>query len=330
MRHLFILLLIMKKIYIIVPKTAILASIVDPQYMFNAVNNFFAESGHQPFFQVELVGFSSEIKLLNGNVSIHPTLLIKECRQADLVIIPAISGNMIEAIELNKEYIKFIQNQYQGGAEIASLCVGAFLLAATGLLAGKKCSTHWLFANEFKEMFPDVQLTYDKIITDQSGLYTSGGATSYWNLLLYLVEKFTNRNMAIMASKFFLLDIDKESQLPFGMFKGQKLHDDPLILSAQNFIEENYKNKITVDKLANRFNLGRRTLERRFKKQTTNTIVEYIQKVKIEAAKKELEKGIKTVNEIMYDVGYTDNKSFRMIFKKYAGLSPLNYRKRYS
>lgn len=320
----------MKNVIILVPETAIPAAIVDPQYMFLAINNFFKEAEHEPFFNVELVGRTKEVKLNFGSVTIHTNKIINEVKQADLVIIPAISGNIKTAIELNKEFIPFILEQNSGGAEIASLCVGAFLLASTGLLNGKQCSTHWLFADQFKEMFPEVKLSEDKIITDQNGIYTSGGATSYWNLLLYLVEKYTSKEMAIMASKFFLMDTDKTTQLPFRIFKGQKEHKDSLILSAQNFIEENYCEKITVDELARKFNLGRRTFERRFKKATTNTIIEYIQRVKVEATKNDLEKGRKTVTEIMYDVGYTDSKSFRDVFKKFAGMSPNEYRNRFN
>ena len=320
----------MKNVIILVPETSIPAAIVDPQYMFFAVNNFFKEAGHEPFFNIELVGLTEEVQLNFGAVTIHTNNIINKAKQADLVIVPAISGSMENAIELNKDFIPYLIKQHNGGAEVASLCVGAFLLASTGLLNGKQCSTHWLFANQFREMFPEVKFAEDKVITDQNGIYTSGGATSYWNLLLYLVEKYTSKEMAIMASKFFLLDIDKNTQLPFRIFKGQKEHKDGLILSAQNYIEENFKNKITIDELAERFNLGRRTFERRFKKATTNTIVEYIQRVKVEAAKSELEKGRKNVAEIMYDVGYTDCKSFRDVFKKFAGMSPVDYRNKFT
>jgi len=320
----------MKNVIILVPETSIPAAIVDPQYMFFAVNNFFKEAGHEPFFNIELVGLTEEVQLNFGAVTIHTNNIINKAKQADLVIVPAISGSMENAIELNKDFIPYLIKQHNGGAEVASLCVGAFLLASTGLLNGKQCSTHWLFANQFREMFPEVKFAEDKVMTDQNGIYTSGGATSYWNLLLYLVEKYTSKEMAIMASKFFLLDIDKNTQLPFRIFKGQKEHKDGLILSAQNYIEENFKNKITIDELAERFNLGRRTFERRFKKATTNTIVEYIQRVKVEAAKSELEKGRKNVAEIMYDVGYTDCKSFRDVFKKFAGMSPVDYRNKFT
>lgn len=320
----------MKNIIILVPETAIPAAIFDPQYMFFAVNNFFKEAGHQPFFNVELIGLTNEVKLNFGTVTVHTNNTIDKAKQSNLIIVPAISGNIINSLEVNKKFIPFIIEQYNGGAEVASLCIGAFLLASTGLLNGKQCSTHWLFANQFKEMFPEVKFAEDKIITDQNRIYTSGGATSYWNLLLYLVEKFTSKEMAVMASKFFLLDTDKTTQLPFRIFKGQKEHKDSLILSAQNFIEENFKEKITIDELSERFNLGRRTFERRFKAATKNTIIEYIQRVKIEAAKIDLEKGRKTVTEIMYDVGYTDSKSFRDIFKKYAGISPVEYKNKFN
>jgi transcriptional regulator GlxA family with amidase domain len=320
----------MKTVTIIVPETAVLAAIVDPRYMFTAVNEFLKSAGKQPMFDVQLVGLSKEVKLTEGLFSVHTDLQLKNAKRSDLIIIPAISGDIENAIKKNKEFFPWIIKQHKEGAEIASLCLGAFLFAATGLLNGKKCSTHWLFANQFRSMFPDVDLVDEKIITEQNGLYSSGGASSYWNLLLHLVEKYTNREMAILASKFFVLDISRDTQSPFTIFKGQKIHNDPEIAKIQDFIEKNYHEKITVDELAEKFGIGRRTLERRFKKATNNTIVEYIQRVKIEASKKELEVGRKTVNEVMYDVGYTDHKAFRDVFKKIAGLSPLDYRNRYN
>nr|HMQ80184.1 helix-turn-helix domain-containing protein [Ignavibacteria bacterium] len=244
--------------------------------------------------------------------------------------IPALGRDVVKAIEMNKDYIPWIVEQYKNGAEIASLCIGAFLFASTGLLKGKQCSTHWLYAAQFRQMFPDIKLADDKIVTEQNGLYSSGGATSYWNLLLYLVEKYTDRETAILISKFFLLDIGKQNQSSFIIFTGQKDHGDEAVKNAQEYIELNYKDKITVDELCDLFGVGRRTFERRFKRATSNTIVEYIQRVKIEAAKKELEQGRKTVNEVMYDVGYTDTKAFRDVFKKIAGLSPIDYRNKYN
>lgn len=168
------------------------------------------------------------------------------------------------------------------------------------------------------------------IITEEQGIYSSGGANSYWRLLLYLVEKYTDRDTAILASKFFAVDIDRESQSAFMMFRGQKDHADKDILQAQLFIEDNFQEKISVDELANRYTMGRRSFERRFKKATNNTVVEYMQRIKIEAAKRSFESSRKNINEVMYDVGYTDTKAFRTVFKKITGLTPIEYRNKYN
>ena len=320
----------MKNISIIVPETAVIEAVADPHYMFKAVNQFLQAAGKAPLFNVQLVGLSKEIKLNNSLFSVHADALIKDVKKTDLIFIPAISGDINTALELNKDFIPWITEQHKDGAEVASLCLGAFLLASTGLLKGKKCSTHWANANEFRNMFPDVELTDGSIITEEQGIYSSGGANSYWNLLLYLVEKYTDRDTAIMASKFFAIDIDRQSQSSFMMFQGQKGHEDTEIIKVQDFIEANYQDKITVDKLAGMVTLGRRSFERRFKKATNNTVVEYMQRVKIEAAKRSFENSHKNINEVMFGVGYTDTKAFRTIFKKITGLTPIEYRNKYN
>jgi len=319
----------MKNVIILVPESSVLAAIVDPRYMFTAVNEFLRSAGQQPKFNVLLMGLSKEVKLSEGLFSVHTDVTVDEAPKADLILIPALSGNLEQAIEKNKPFVSWINKQYKDGAEVASLCIGAFLLASTGLLNGKSCSTHWLFANQFRSMFPEVELMPDKIITEKNGVYSSGGASSYWNLLLHLVEKHAGRDMAILASKFFLLDIARQSQSPFAIFKGQREHEDKQILQVQEFIESHYQDKLAVETLSDQFGIGRRTFERRFKKATHNTITEYIQRVKMEAAKKQLESGRKTVNEIMYEVGYQDTKAFREVFRRVTGMSPVDYKNKY-
>src|SRR6202000_1361448 len=321
----------MKTVAILVPENAVLQAVADPRYMFTAVNEFLRAAGKQPLFNVQLVGLTKEVKFNGGTFSIQTDILLHDVKKTDLVIVPALSGDLKTAIKVNSEFIPWIVEQYHKGAEVASLCLGAFLLASTGLLNGKKCSTHWLFANEFRNMFPEVELVDEKMITEQNNLYSSGGATSYWNLLLYLIEKYTTRELAIMASKYFVIDMGRNDQSPFMIFKGQKDHEDELIIRAQEYIEQNFQNKITVDELSDKFGIVRRTFERRFKKSTRNTVVEYIQRVKIEAAKKSFESnGNKTIYDVMYDVGYTDEKALRDVFKKITGMPPVNYRNKYN
>jgi len=320
----------MKHISILVPKGAILGSIEGPRQLLVQVNQFCKARGEQPLFNVELVGLMKETPLSGGLYTIHTNKLLKDVHKTDLVIIPAVDGDLQQALEINKEFIPWITQQYHAGAEVASLCMGAFILASTGLLNGKKCATHWLAADAFKKMFPEVNLIADKVITDEKGLYSSGGAYSYLNLILYLIEKYTNRDMAILSAKVFAIEMERESQSPFMIFQGQKEHEDESIKKAQEFIETNFQEKITVDQLASMLAVGRRNLERRFKKATDNTVVEYIQRVKIEAAKKGFETSRKNINEVMYEVGYSDVKAFRTVFKKITGLSPVDYKNKYN
>ena len=320
----------MKNVSIIIPETAIMAAVTDPRYMFSAVNEFLKAQGEEPLFNIQLVGLTKEVKLSDGAFSVHADALMKDVHTTDLVVIPALSGNMQDAVQANKKFIPWIVEQYSKGAEVASLCVGAFLLASTGLLKGRQCSTHWLYASDFRNMFPDVELVEGSIITEEHGIYSSGGAASYWNLLLYLIEKYTSREIAILASKYFAIDIERNTQSFFMMFNGQKDHEDQEIKKAQEFIENNYQEKISVDQLADYCVVGRRSFERRFKKATNNTVAEYIQRVKVEAAKRSFENSRKNINEVMYDVGYTDTKAFRTIFKRITGLTPVEYRNKYN
>ena len=287
-------------------------------------------AGKAPLFEVELVGVKKEMKLNNGLFSVHTDRQIKDNKKTDLVFIPALFGDMQTALAKNKALVPWIKEQYDNGAEVASLCVGAFLLASTGLLNGKKCSTHWGFQNEFREMYPEVQLVDGSIVTEEKRIYSSGGANSYWNLLLHLVEKYTNRETAILASKYFAIDIDRDSQSAFAMFKGQKDHKDKAILKAQEYIEKNIHERIMIDELAAVATMGRRSFERRFRQATNNSVLEYIQRVKIEAAKRQFETSRKNINEVMYDIGYTDTKAFRDLFKKITGLTPVEYRNKYN
>jgi transcriptional regulator GlxA family with amidase domain len=320
----------MKHIIILATAGSNLGSIDNPRRAFLTVNEYLKGQGKSPIFKLKIAGVSKEVKLANGMYTIHPDVEIKNVKNPDLIIIPAFEGDISTGVEQNKNLIPWIIQQHNNGTEIASLCVGAFLLAATGLLDGKDCSTHWQAAKEFKKLFPNVNLVTEKIMTDENGIYTSGGAFSSANLILYIIEKYAGREAAIHCSKTFQVDVDRHSQSPFIIFKGQKDHYDGPIKIAQEFIETNVQERISVEMLASMLAIGRRNLERRFKKATSNSIIEYMQRVKVEAAKHRFETSADNVNEVMYDVGYNDPKAFRTTFKRFTGLSPVHYRNKYN
>ncbi len=320
----------MKQVIIVIPEGyANLSSITGSFEILTRANDYWQRMGNKPMLQVRLAGFVTELKLDVGFFSIHPED-INAIKKTDLIIIPSLSHEYDRMLKENKELIHWIKDQYQAGAEVASICTGAFLLAATGLLEGKNCSTHWNAADGFKRLFPNIKLHIDKLLTAEKGIYTNGGAFSFLNLILFLVEKYFDRQTAIYCSKIFQIDIERTSQSPFFIFQTQKNHGDELIDKAQTYIEENLGEKISFEELASKLAVSRRNFDRRFIKATGNTPVEYLQRVKIEVAKKALERGRKSIYEVMSEVGYADDKAFREVFKKITGLSPLDYRAKYN
>jgi transcriptional regulator GlxA family with amidase domain len=321
----------MKHLTIIVPEGENnLSSIVGSYKIFTRANEYWKNNGKRELFKIELAGISKQVDLYGGLFTVNPHTHISDIRQTDLIIIPSLNHNYQQAIKGNGLLIDWVAEQYRNGAEIASICTGAFMLASSGLLDGKNCSTHWAAEDNFRNMFPKVNLQPGKLITDENGIYTNGGAYSFLNLMLYLVEKYFDRQTAIFCSKVFQIEIDRQSQSPFTIFTGQKQHGDEMVKEAQTYIEKNLHEKISIEQLSSLFAVGRRNFDRRFIKATGNTPVEYSQRVKIESAKKAFETTRKTIMEVMYEVGYSDVKAFREVFRKITGMSPLEYRSKYN
>lgn len=319
-----------KHISILALRNANYASIVDARAVFEKANAIYRERYHDDYFVIQVIAELPEVTLERGLLTIRPDATISDDSVSDLIIIPALRGDLVTVNHLNRYFVDWIINRYRQNCEIASLCTGAFMLAFTGLLKGKKCTTHWSYANEFRFYYPDITLVDEKMIVEHNGLYSSGGSNAYWNLLLFLVEKYLDRQTAILVAKHFVVSMDRMTQTPFVVFNGLKTHKDREILAAQDHIETNFASRITVEGLAERFHLTRRTFERRFKKATHCTVLEYLQKVRIEASKKALEAGRTPVDQIMADVGYADSQTFRELFKEITGLTPLQYRDRYN
>lgn len=321
----------MKKIAILVPKGEVLPNaILGAYFLLTQANGYLLQSGREPAFAVQICGYTRQSLLYDGSFSVKTQYFKRSEERFDVIIVPGFTCDMAVPLQLNRELIVWMKKQYlEKNTELASMCTGAFLLAATGLLDGKKCTSHWAFGDSFRAHFPRVNFLPDQIVTDDSGIYSSGGAYSSLNLILYLIEKFAGREVAVWTSKVFQLDLDRKSQKPFAMFNPQKAHHDEAISQVQSFIEAHYPENLMVNDLAGRFAFSRRNFIRRFKEATGNTPIEYIQRVRIEAAKRLLESSDKSVEEVICASGYNDGKAFRSIFKKYTGFLPSNYRQRY-
>jgi len=316
----------MKRITIIVPDGQNnLSSIIGAYKILIRANAYWKENGKREIYKIELAGISEQVDFHGGLFSVKPHVHISAVPKSNLIIIPSLNHNYLHAVEANGLLINWIKEQHQNGAEIASICTGAFLLASSGLLNGKSCSTHWAVTDSFRTMFPQVNLQTDRLITDENGIYTNGGAYSFLNLIIYLVEKYFDRQTAIFCSKVFQIEMDRQSQSSFIIFAGQKSHDDEIVKKAQAYIENNLHERISIGDLVSKF-----AVDRRFIKATGNTPVEYAQRVKIEAAKKSFETSCKNIKEVMYETGYSDVKAFREVFRKITGVSPLEYKLKYN
>ena len=325
----------MKHITILVPdgqsNLSTVASIVGASEIFAEANACWKRNGQRELYKVEIAGISKKVEYKEGLITLKPQINVSAIVKTNLIVIPSsLVRSYKNAGKGNQLLMDWIEQQYKQGAEVASLCSGAFMLASSGVLDGKSCSTHWAFANTFRNMFPLVNLKEEKLITDEYGIYTNGGAYSFLNLIIYLVEKYFDRQTAIYCSKVFQIDMDRDSQSPFAIFSTQKNHDDHVIKEAQTYIEMNLHEKISMEGLSAKFAVGRRHFDRRFIKATGNTPLEYSQRVKIESAKKAFETTRKNVSEVMYEVGYSDTKAFREVFRKITGMSPLEYRDKYN
>ena len=242
------------------------------------------KAGKQDLFTVTLAGFTEKEELHGGVFIIKPQVHITKVAKTDLILIPSYIPFYEKAGTENEVLMDWIKKQYRNGAELASMCSGAFMLASSGLLDGRKCSTHWAHADTFRKHFPKVNLLAEQLITDEKGIYTNGGGYSFLNLMIFLVEKYYGREIAIYCSKTFQIEMDRNSQSAFAIFTGQKQHGDEMIEKAQAYIESNLHEKISMEEMSARYAIGRRNFDRRFIKATGNTPVEYAQRVKIESA----------------------------------------------
>jgi transcriptional regulator GlxA family with amidase domain len=309
--------------------------ILKPSSLFNTIevfekaNEFLEQTTGQSYFEIRLTGTSLQQRLANGLFSLQVEPL-QAIHKAGIIILPSFAEQDDYAIGKNREALDWVISQFSAGAEVASLCTGTFLLAATGLLNGKPCATHWKAEAYFRRLFPELDLHTNKILTDQQGVYTAGGAISSLNLALYIVEKYCGRETALYCARVLQIDIERDSQSPFIMFEGLKDHKDNVIRDIQEFIEQHLGDRLTVDQLAVHCSMDRINFTRRFKKATQLSPADYVQRVKVEGAKRLFESTDQQINEVMYKVGYIDVKAFRQLFKKIVGMTPGNYRNKFS
>ncbi len=295
----------------------------------------FANSQHnskngRDLFEIEIVTETGGAANAFSKFPVHAQRSIKTKSQFDLIYVPGFVGDVEEILPRQNKLINWLRRQYQRGAMMTAACNGNFLLAETGILNGKKATTHWSLINAFRNRYKEITLEPEKIIVDNGDTISAAGVTAYFNLALFLVERYGSKELALTSAKVFLVDSGRKIQTPYQMYQVSKNHGDEEVVRVQDWLEANYNESISLERMAQICNLGKKTLVRRFKKVTGETPLTYLQKLRIENAKRLLESKRVSFNEITWRVGYNDISSFHKVFKLETGLTPIEYRSKFS
>jgi len=322
----------MRKIAILAAENCILSTIAAPMDMFLQAGLLWnVIMGEQPDreFEVRIVTADGQPVMALNNVPVVPYCSMREIENVDLVLIPSQGFFYDLESAAHRARVDWLIECYESGSDLAAICGGAFTLASTGLLNGRQATTHWGLANEFRKLFPAVELKIDLKVTDEGRLFCGGGITADLNLSLHLIEKYCGREKALQVSRCMLVDMDRVSQAPFAAFIPNKDHGDEEILEAQEWLETSYRGGITMEVLAKEAGMSLRHFNRRFRSATGETAVKYLQHLRVEACKVLLVTTSRPFDEIAPAVGYENVSFLRRVFRSHTGMTPVGFRRRF-
>lgn len=310
---------------------AVYSSIVGPMDVFSVANALRETDGQPAFARVRVLKVDRRQPLSFNRIKIHTHGRIDIDDRFDVIIVPAMMQASEQLVQPGPpQLVDWLRRQHARGACLSSVCAGSFLLARTGLLDGRNATTHWNLADRFQEGFPRIRLQPQKMLIDEHDMITAGGVTAFFDLALHLVRRFGSSELAAGCSKFLLIDPRRSSQSPYQAGQFRKSHADHAVLALQEFLEHHFGDHLTLEQMGRVAGLEQRTLLRRFRKATGDSPVLYLQRIRIEAARRHLELSQDSIEEIAWKVGYEDASSFSRLFRKITGMSPGGYRKKFS
>jgi transcriptional regulator GlxA family with amidase domain len=293
-------------------------------------NGHYQERNKKDLFEVSIITETGQPANGFSKFPIQAQRSIKTKFEFDLLYIPGFVGELDTILLQQKKLIDWVKKQYQKSVTLAAACNGNFLLAETGALDKKKATTHWSLINTFKQRYEKITVEPEKILIDNGRVISAAGVTAYFNLAIFLVERYGSRDLALTSAKVFLVDSGRKIQTPYQMFHVTKNHGDEEIVQVQEWLEANFTRTVTLEKMTQVCNLTKKTLMRRFKSVTGDSPMSYLQKLRVENAKRMLESKKVAFNEITWRVGYNDISSFHKVFKSETGLTPIEYRSKFS
>ena len=283
--------------------------------------------GHpKPLFRLRTASLDGRPTQHRIPVAIKPECAIDDIRRADLIVIPAAGDDLEEICRRNAAVVPWLKKWHKRGAALAGICTGVALLAESGLLDGKPATTHWAYIDESRARYPKVDWQGERFITESSNIFCSGGVYAAIDLSVHLVEKFGGHKIAMETAKSLLLETPRLWQAAYSGEAPSVSHDDLPVQKAQRFLYRNFRDDVPVDALATRVGMSSRNFARRFKAATGDTPLEYVHRLRINAAKHLLEGDVASIQEVSSAVGYDDVIFFRRLFKRHTGVAPSEYR----
>jgi transcriptional regulator GlxA family with amidase domain len=321
----------MKSVTILGFQNSMGSTIVGPMDIFYHAGRLWNIIQNQPLtphFKAQVASVDGKPFRCHNHLYLTPHASLFDIEETDLILIAA-QADIDKTLKYCSPALDWLIDQYNRGAHVAGICTGVFFLAETGLLDGKIATTHWGFVSDFKRRYPKVDLKPERMITDDDNLYCSAGHNASLDLALYLVSKFSGHEVAVECSKTVIFDLDRSRQTPYAAFHFQHNHGDDRIREAQHWLEDNFADAPSNRETASRFGMSLRSFERRFKRATGDSPRQYLQSIRVEAAKRMLEDGGESFDEISHRVGYEDASSFRKVFTRLAGLQPRAYQDKF-
>ncbi len=304
-----------------------IAGLIDALSIANLWHRAMQRDDHATLFKTEIVSLDGRAIRAHGGIAAQAHKALVDVGPTDFIVVPP---HLPVADAAPAEMNAWVVDRHRRGTPVGAMCTGVFTLAATGLLDGRRATTNWHFARLFRKRYPRVDLQPEKMLTVDGGLVCTGAATAFFQLALHLIEMFGTPELAAVCAKALLVDPNKDCQSPYALPDLRRDHGDAAVAEAQVWLEANYAGEVAIDAVAGRVGISPRHFKRRFKKATGETPLGYLQRVRIEAAKKRLETTRESMNTITWKIGYEDSSSFRRLFKKTTGLSPREYRDKFA
>lgn len=284
----------------------------------------------QPRFRVRVATIDGAAVTGPCALSLTPEFAIRDIKRTDIIILSAPGWDVLDQIARNTPLLPWLRKWHARGAYIAGVCTGVAFLAEAGILDGKQATTHWAMADNFRQRYPKVQWRTEQFVTEDSGVFCSGGVYASIDLSLYLVEKFCGHEIALKCAKSLLISMPRGRQSGYSVLPLSRPHDDEKIRHVEEHLREHFERNVSIDSLAARVGMGPRNFIRRFKAATGRLPGAYIQMLRMSAAKDLLEHGAASIQAVCSKIGYEDVAFFRSLFKRHTGMTPAEYRKRFA